>query len=376
MFKICHVITSLDVGGAEVSLLQLLSGMDKDRFSCSVISLIAPGRVGRRMRESGIEVRSLGLRRGAASRAGLLRLVRWLRQDRPNALMTWLYHADLLGLTAGKIARVPAIVWNVRSADADMSRYPLLSAWTLRLCVRLSHLPCAIVVNSERGRAWHEGLGYRPREWVVIPNGVDPARFRPDVAAREEVRRELGLRERDLLIGLVARFDPMKDHESFVAAARCVAQADESVQFLLAGTGIDHDNRILAAGLEGPPFAGRVHLLGERDDIPRLMAAMDIACSSSLSEAFPNTVAEAMACGVVCVATDAGDAARIVGETGIIVPPGNPEALSQGLLRAVAMGPAWRHMMGQAARERVVQKFGLERSVAEYENFFARIGSQ
>ena len=375
MFRICHLITSLDVGGAETSLFRLLSALDRDRFSCSAISLIEPGLVGRRIRELGVPVRSLGLRRGAVSPAALLKLTRRLRQDRPDIVMTWLYHADLAGLLAGRLARVPAIVWNLRASNMDMSRYHALSGWTLWLCARLSHLPAAVVVNSESGRAYHSQIGYRPREWVLIRNGVDPAQFKPDAAAREEVRVELGLRQEDLLIGLVARLDPTKDHDNFLAAARMVAQQDRSVHFALAGRGAGSDNLRLAAGVEGPPFSGRVHLLGEREDMPRLTAAFDIACSASRSEAFPNTVAEAMACEVVCVATDAGDSAKILGETGIGVPPGNPDALSQGLLRAIALKPSERQAWGSAARERVIQHFSLDRFVADYEAFFTRIGS-
>lgn len=375
MLRICHLITDLDIGGAEMSLFRLLSAIDRDRYACSVISLLEPGPVGRRIQELGIQVGSLGLKRGAMSLPGLSRLVVELRRNRPDVLMTWLYHADLLGLIAGKLTGVRSIVWNLRASDMDMSNYRPLSALTLRICAALSHLPTAVLVNSERGRAYHSQIGYHPREWVLIRNGVDPAQFKPDRAARDDVRRELGLGPEDLLIGLVARFDPMKDHSNFMAAARLVAQREKAVHFALVGKGIGCDNRSLAADLDRPPLAGRLHLLGERFDMPRLTAAFDVACSSSLSEAFPNTVVEAMACGVFCVVTDAGDSAAIVGETGVVVPPGNPDALSQGLLHAVAMGPAKRQAEGQAARERVIRNFGLERFVREYQDFFARIGS-
>jgi glycosyltransferase involved in cell wall biosynthesis len=375
MLRICHLITDLDIGGAEMSLFRLLSAIDRDRYACSVISLLEPGPVGRRIQELGIQVGSLGLKRGAMSLPGLSRLVVELRRNRPDVLMTWLYHADLLGLIAGKLTGVRSIVWNLRASDMDMSNYRPLSALTLRICAALSHLPTAVLVNSERGRAYHSQIGYHPREWVLIRNGVDPAQFKPDRSARDDVRRELGLGPEDLLIGLVARFDPMKDHSNFMAAARLVAQREKAVHFALVGKGIGCDNRSLAADLDRPPLAGRLHLLGERFDMPRLTAAFDVACSSSLSEAFPNTVVEAMACGVFCVVTDAGDSAAIVGETGVVVPPGNPDALSQGLLRAVAMGPAKRQTEGQAARERVIRNFGLERFAREYQDFFVRIGS-
>ncbi len=355
-------------------LFRLLAALNRERFECSVISLLEPGPVGMRIRELGVEVRSLGLKRGAVSPAGLVRLTRWLRQDRPDLLMTWLYHADLLGLMAGKLAGVRDIAWNLRAADMDMSRYRSLSGWIRRLGTKLSCYPSAVIVNSERGKSFHAEIGYRPRAWVLIRNGVDPSEFKPDDKARDCVRSELGLRSQDTLAGLVARFDPMKDHANFIAAAKHVAQADNTVHFAFAGKGMDNHNRELAAALDYRQLAGRVHLLGERRDVPRFTAALDIACSASRSEAFPNTVVEAMACGVVCVATDAGDTRQILGDEGIIVPRGDPEALAQGLLHAIAMGSAKRLALGRAARERVLQNFTMERSVREYENFFARFG--
>jgi glycosyltransferase involved in cell wall biosynthesis len=209
---------------------------------------------------------------------------------------------------------------------------------------------------------------------VFIPNGVDPMQFRPDAAARQEVRRELGLPPGSLLVGLAARLDPMKDHGTFLAAAGRVARQESSVHFALAGAGVGRGSKSLGAALADPPLAERIHLLGERHDMPRLTAAFDIACSSSCSEAFPNAVAEAMACGAVCVATDAGDTAAILGGTGIVVPPRSSEALTLGLLRAISMSPAERLALGQSARERVIQEYTLARCAREYESLFGRLG--
>ena len=371
--KICHLISCLDVGGAEISLLRLLSAIDRKRFECSAVSLIEIGRVGERMKELGIPVESLRLKRGAVSAAGLFRLLRRLRRDRPGILMTWLYHSDLLGLMAGRLAGVPNIVWNLRASNVDMSRYRRLSGWTLRLCSRLSPLPTAVVANSESGRAFHAKIGYRPRSWTIIRNGVDHCLFRPDPAAREQMRKSLGIGPGDVVIGLVARLDPMKDHDNFMAAARAVAQAEKSARFVLAGKGVSAENGRLMPYVAEPPLAGRVLMLDERHDIPELLPAFDIACSSSFSEAFPNTMAEAMACAVPCVATDAGDSAEIIGETGIVVPPADPGALAKGLLRAIALGPSGRRDLGRAARERIILNFGLERFVGEYEALFLRL---
>ena len=335
--------------------------------------MIEPGRIGESIRESGIPVHSLHLRRGQISPAGLARLIRQLRKERPKILMTWLYHSDLLGLLAGKLAGVQVIVWNLRSSNMDMSGYRKLSGWTVRLCSRLSPLPSAVISNSFSGKTHHESIGYRPRIWEVIPNGIDPACFKPDPAVREQARRNLDLQPGDVAIGHVARFDPMKDHENFLAAAQLVAQADDSARFILVGKDINERNGRLMRHLVDQSFARNVRLLDERHDMADLLPAFDIACSSSRSEAFPNAIAESMACSVPCVATNAGDSAEIVGDAGILVPPCDSTALAGGLLRAIALGPSKRQELGLAARERIISKFSLARSAGQYEDFFLRL---
>jgi glycosyltransferase involved in cell wall biosynthesis len=281
-----------------------------------------------------------------------------------------MYHADLLGLLTAALVRVPYTVWNLRASDMDMSKYHRLSGWTVRLCACLSGLPQTVIVNSEAGRTFHTQHGYRPRQWALIPNGINTQYFRPDTRARQEVWHELGLAPEALLIGLIARFDPMKDHTTFLRAAGHLARVQARAQFVLAGEHVTVDNPALSALIAHSHLHGRVHLLGPRSDIPRLTAALDIASLSSISEGFPNVVGEAMACGVPCVVTDVGDVAQIVGETGIVVPPRNPLALMEGWQKLIGLGPAGRQKMGWMARERIQQYYSLEQIVRQYETFY------
>jgi glycosyltransferase involved in cell wall biosynthesis len=370
MLKIMHLISSLDVGGTEMALYRLLSQMDRQHFQNTVVSLIEVGPVGEKIQALGIPVHSLGMQRGRPSPLGIWRLAHVLRHKRPDILQTWLYHADLLGLVTAALVRVPCTIWNLRASDMDMSKYRRLSGWTVHLCKLLSGMPQAVVVNSEAGRAFHTQHGYHPRRWVLIPPGIDTQAFRPDAGARLEVRRELGLTSEALLIGLVARFDPMKDHATFLRAAGQLAHIETHVQFVLVGTRGAVDNPELSALIAQAQLHGRVHLLGLRSDTPRLMAALDIASLSSISEGFPNVVGEAMACGVPCVVTDVGDSARIVGETGIVVPSRNPRALVEGWQKMIGLGTAGRQQLGQAARERIQRYYSLEQIVQQYETFY------
>jgi glycosyltransferase involved in cell wall biosynthesis len=371
--RVLHLISSLAAGGAQTMLANLLTQMDRQRFQNQVVSLIEIGAVGAQLRATGFPVYSLGMRRGQPSPTGLLRFVRLLRQERPAILQTWLYHADLLGLIAGRLAGTPHTLWNLRAAYMDMRQYRRLSGWTLRACAMLSAWPSAAIVNSEAGRAFHAQLGYRPRRWVLIPNGFDTETLKPDAAARLEVRQELGLGPEAMLIGLVARFDPMKDHATFVRATDQLARKAPDVHFVLVGEGVTVDNPALSALIAQAQLVGRAHLLGRRSDIPWLTAALDIATCSSYGEGFPNAVGEAMACGVPCVVTDVGDAARIVGETGIVVPPKDPVALAEGWRKLIALGMDGRGQLGQAARLRIQQHYSLTGVVRQYEDLYESV---
>lgn len=372
--RVAHLITTLDVGGAETAMSRVVANLDRDRFASLVIGLTSAGPVGARLRESGIEVTSLGMRRGWPSPRGLAALVRRLRAWRPDVLQTWLYHADLLGTVAAPLAGVPRLVWNLRSSDMQWEHYRRLSAWTQRACALASRRPDVVVVNSEAGRAHHAELGYRPARWCVIPNGVDATTFRPDPVARLDVRRELGLDPAAELVGLLARLDPMKDHASFVAAAGQLAEHRAGVHFVLAGPGVHAGASEFAALPES--LRGRLHLLGTRSDVPSLMAALDVCALSSISEGFPNVLAEALACGVPCVSTDVGAAREIVGDHGAIVPRADPAALARGLQRVLDLAPDARAALSRSARAHVLARFSLSRCVRAYEAMYGELAQR
>jgi glycosyltransferase involved in cell wall biosynthesis len=367
--KILHVITSLNVGGAETVLYRLLKSMDSARFENQVISLIHPGPVGEKIQSLGVPVLSLNMQPGRPSLGALIGLVRFMRRESPDIVQTWLYHADLLGALASKITGIP-VIWNIRASNMDMSHYRRMSGMVVRACVRLSNWPTAVIVNSNSGQQFHAHLGYHPRRWVHIPNGIDTVQFQPNLPSRGTLRNELGLSQDVLLIGLIARFDPMKDHENFLRAASLLAGRLPDVHFVLAGNRVEPTNMFFRSYLDQGELHGRLHLLGQRDDISDLMAALDIASSSSYGEGFPNTIAEAMSCGIPCVVTDAGDSAYLVDKTGIVVPPKDPQALADGWQRMVALGMDGRNVLGAAARQRIQRYFQQEETTRQYEQLY------
>jgi glycosyltransferase involved in cell wall biosynthesis len=288
--------------------------------------------------------------------------------------MTWLYHADFFGTVATMLSPSTQLVWNIRCADMDLSKYGYVSRMLPRVLARLSRRPAVVVANSQAGRRIHEGYGYEPRRWEILPNGFDTEKFKPDAAWRMKVRSTLGIEQTAPVVGLFARFDPMKDHATFLAAAELVANTRPDITFLLVGRGTDSEafDRLIG---DRARLRSRLIRLGERIDVPQLMAASDLAVCSSLTEGFPNTIGEAMASELPCVSTDVGDAALLIGDAGAIVPKGDPPALARKIEEFLAVTPEARAAIGQRARQRIEEKFSLQAIAARYRELFAELAS-
>ena len=358
-------------------LYKLATGIDKMEFETLVVSLTKGGAVEGMLLAAGIPLVSLEFRRSFSDLAEVVRLVRLLRGYRPDILQTWLYHADLLGLVAGKLAGVPVIGWNVRCSNMELAQYSLATRLIVRLLARLSRYPSFAVVNSSTGRRFHqERLGYVPKRWCYIPNGFDLVRFRPDQAARAAFRTELGLGDDTVAIGLVARYDPMKDHANFLMAAGALHKRHPGIQFVMAGKGVTRANETLCRLIDEHGLAGCVHCLGERADVARILAGMDIvSLTSAFGEGFPNILGEAMACGIPCVSTDVGDAAEIIGDTGMVVAPRDHQALARAWRQLIEIGTESRRALGLAARRRIEQRYGLSVVVGQYESLYQELGA-
>lgn len=367
--KVAHVITGLFTGGAEMMLYKLLSGLDRRVFDSEVISLADGGPLAKEIQALGIPVRALGMRRGVPSLPAVYRLANWLRRSSPQVVQTWMYHADLAGGLAARLTGGVPVVWNIHHAGLERSKR--LTRLIARLCAQISDwLPARIICCSEASRKTHTDFGYASDRMVVIPNGFDVDVFEPDPEARRSVRGELGIAETALLIGLVGNFRPEKDHRNFVEAAGQLHATHLQVHFVLCGERVSWDNPELRAWIEAAGIRTTCHLLGPRTDIKRINAALDIACSSSWSEAFSIAIGEAMACAAPCVVTDAGDSAMIVGETGIVVPPRHPEALAAAWKKLLGLAPEARRELGLAARRRIQKHFSLSTIIGKYQRLY------
>lgn len=370
--RVLHIITGLRTGGAEMMLFKLLRSKRNSIESC-VICLMERGPIAGRIESLGVPVHCLDLAQGALPGLGtVVRLLRLSREFRPSTIQGWMYHGNLAAWLAAKALSVKArLYWNIRQTLYDRRLEGRLTRWMIGLGARLSSSPDKIIYNSRLSAEQHEAAGFFASNRMLIPNGFDLAVFRPDLEARRSVRHEFGLPDSTILIGHLARFHPMKGHGHLLAAARSVVSRFPNTRFLLAGHRITGENAELVSQIEMNGLRGKIILAGERRDMPRLTAALDLLVSSSVwGEGFPNVVGEAMASGVPCVVTDIGDSAWIVGECGRIAPPGDASRLAAEMCAILTLEPVSRQQLGLAARERISELFAIDRVGQMYADLY------
>lgn len=371
---VLHIITDLSTGGAQMMLYKLLSQMDKQHFHCQVICLMGEDVMAQKISALGVSVKYLHMRKALPNPLAFFRLVQMLKSDRADIVQTWLYHADFLGGLAAKLAGVKAVIWNIRHNNLDAAVNKWHTRMTAKLCARLSYyLPKAIICNSANSIAVHQAIGYNKMLFTKIGNGFDLQWFQPNANAKKSLCCQLQLPQDSLLIGLVARYDPQKDQQNFIRAIAAVISEAPKVQAIMIGKHIDNNNQQLQQWLADAGLRAHFHLLGERDDVALLTAALDIACLSSLGEGFPNAIGEAMSCAVPCVVTDVGDAAELVGETGVAVPAADYQALAVGLKQLINLTQEQRRQLGDKARQRIAQYYSLEVIVHQYQDVYQQI---
>ena len=369
--KVMHVITGLNRGGAEMLLVNLLSRTDQQKFIPTVVSLTDGGALKEKIEGFGIPVISLGMKRGALSILALIRLFRITRSFNPDIVQGWMYHANLFAILASKLSiKKPKVFWGIFHCIEDLSSRKTLFKLVVKIGAILSSQIDGITNNSFKSINQHAKLGYLADRTTAIPNGVNTDLFHPDYDAYKSVRRELCVSDGTYLVGLIGRFDPLKDHCNFLKAVQIIIATHSDVKFLLVGNGLDESNSWLSEQVRCLELNQKIFLLGERSDIPRLMASLDVSVSSSKSEGMPVVIAESMSCGIPCVVTDVGDSSVLVGESGISVPPCNSEALADAITNILDLPDTDRKSLGSSARRRVMDNFSLGSFVKKYETLY------
>lgn len=365
MKKICHITTGLNIGGAEMFLLNLAVSMKQKGVEQTVISLLAEGDLSERFVSENIQVIHLGINRYPWTWWLIFKLPFLLKRISPGIIQTWLYHADLIGGLAALFVNA-RLVWNVRQTDISAKHNKKEIVLIARIAGVLSkHLPDKIICCSERAKKSHVEIGYDESKFVVIPNGCDTSVYKPEPDRKKILRNDLNL-DNDIVIGRIGRYDPQKDYKNFISAADMLCSKNQAIWFLMAGEYITDNNASLEKWISQTGCPGRFILLGKRDDLPDLYQAIDVMVSSSLGEGFPNVVAEAMACEVPCVVTDVGESSALVGEAGIVVPKGDAAKLAEACQQLIDMEYSRRDDLGKAARTRIKKLYSIERSTRKY----------
>lgn len=372
--KILHVITGLGDGGAEAVLYRLCRFDSKNEHV--VVSLSSKGKYGVLLENIGVNVFLLNFNNYKNFPHSLYNLYSIIKKQKPDAIQTWMFHGDLLGGVVGRLAGVKNVIWGVHHTSLIKGESKFSTILIAKINAFLSFfIPKAIIYCAYKSKEVQELSGYAKAKGVVISNGYDTDYFNVSDISRCTFRAELGIAPDAFIIGHVGRFDPLKDYPNLIKAVSLVNNLIVNYYVVLVGTNLDGGNSELASLISRYKLEEKIILLGRRDDICSAMNGFDALVLSSVSEAFPNVLNEAMACGAPCITTDVGDAAYIVGESGWIVPSKNPVSLANSIIEAFTeystKYPAWFRRK-EISRARISNNFGIEKMVNSYNEIWRR----
>jgi glycosyltransferase involved in cell wall biosynthesis len=357
--KVAFMIRDLNYGGAQRQLITLVKELDKKLFDVTVLCFYSDGLLQKDLNDHGIPVICLEKRDRWHMFSFLWNLFKQLKQLNPDVLHGYLSESNLLTIFFKLFFPSTRIVWGIRDSNISFDSYDWLDRLIFEMECWLSRFVDLVIVNSHAGRTYHLSHGFPDQKMIVIPNGIDTERFKPDRTAGKAIRRAWGISDDKTLIGLIGRLDPMKDHSTFLKAAALLCQERSDVHFVCIGNGPQNYGEELSHLADELGISENILWAGGQSNMPAVYNALDIVCSTSAyGEGFANVIGEAMACEIPCVVTDVGDSAWIVGDTGIVVPANNPEAVKQGLMSVIQRSPTSDNAK-TSIRERIVTQFSV-----------------
>lgn len=359
--KIVHIIIGLNVGGAELMLKRLvLHGQNNSEFEHCVISLTDLGIIGELLKKEGVSVYGLGMMSFTSVSKTFIRLRKLLKLIDPDVVQTWMYHADFLGGLAAKSLGIKNIVWGIRTTDVSQGA-SRTTVHLSKVCARLSYyVPNTIVCAAQISKEYHIGIGYDESRMKVIPNGFNIDAL---IATEEDgigIRKENGLSSTDIVVGSIGRFNPVKNQKLFVEVAAEVVKKYPYTKFMIVGRDNNEENEELMSWINRYDLVKNFRLLGQRDDIPKCLKAMDVFCLHSKTEGFPNVLVEAMAMNIPCVSLDVGDAKHIMGSYGVISSKKNKKDLSESMMKLLEepkIIDSRNDIKGRFCMDRIYQKY-------------------
>lgn len=352
-------------------LARLVAELRKGGADNSIVSLSKEEPFGTTLQDSGFPVHYLAMRAGVPRPAALFELKRIIDRYKPNVVQGWMYHANIaVALTSRFTNRPIPLVWNIRRGLDDATERKLMTRLMIYSSAKLSGVPSRIVYCSSVSAEQHESIGFREGKGITIGNGFDTDLFRPDNNSRDKLLAALKVSSDSVLIGNVGRYDVAKGHNYLLEAFALIAARYAKTRLVLAGRGLDIDNRTVMEQSDRLGISDRVHLLGECEHSSRLYPGFDIYCSASVSEGFPNVIAEAMSSGVPCVATNTGATGELLGDTGIVVPPRSTTALADALEVMLTYSDSQRRAMGLVSRQRILENHSMSMVGRQYARLY------
>jgi glycosyltransferase involved in cell wall biosynthesis len=357
--RIALLIDRLDRGGSERQFIALATALRHRGHAVVALVFYPDGALEPELRAGGVDIRLLHKNGRWDVVRFVWRLIRVLRQERPRVLHGYSGVPNVLTVLVRPFVPGLKIIWGVRASNMPLHLYGRLPAILNRVGVALSRYPDLIIANSFAGREHVVSRGYPRSKVTVIPNGIDTNRFAPRPETGRRIRAEWNVPEGQKLVGLVGRVDPAKGHDTFLGAAALLAQRRPDLQFVCVGDGpCSRRQTVQRLGAE-LGLDGRVLWVSDHTDVPGVYNALDVFCCASDSEGFPNVVGEAMACGVPCVVTNAGDSAWILGQPRFTVQPGDARGLADRVEVLLNTPPQEIARMTSASRQRVVDLFSI-----------------
>jgi len=367
---ICHVVPTMNVGGAETCLYNLIVN-SSDVFEHSVVCVIEAGILGEKLLDDGYNIVSLNIKSIKSSWRGLSILKRELQSIRPDIVNGWMYHSNVYIIISSWLARLKAHrIWCILHAPTNISEEKTFTSLLIRSGGFFSRFVDRIIYNSYSSAELHERFGYARSKREVILNGFDTDRFKPRPYMRNMILEKLGIDKNAILIGRVGRFHPRKDYKTLIEAFEILNREHKNIHLILTGKDINHNNAELAALIQESRVQDRVHLLDFRGDVENIHSSVNLEISSSRTESFPTVIGEAMSSAVPCVVTNVGDSAAIIGDTGRVVQPRNPLALADACSEMLSLGRLGLEELGVAARNRIKKRFSISANINAFEKIY------
>ncbi|MAT10467.1 MAG: hypothetical protein CMM02_05590 [Rhodopirellula sp.] len=375
MIRILHIITTLEHGGAEKNLISISSNLDKNEFNQSIISLTTSSKKYSDIAElNNVQLINLNINNFITALVGIYKICKFLNQYKPHIVQTWLYHADILGLIIKILYKKYKVIWNIRCSHLAVSDISYTTRIIRYILSVRSQKVDGIIFNSKAGLVEHRKLGMFNENSHIIPNGFNLEEFKADKKIREKIREGLQINQDVFVCGMVARYDPLKNHDHFIRAAALLNKIyGKKIIFLLIGVNINWNNKKLVNSINHENLKDKFHLLGQRNDINDILKIIDCLVLTSITEGFPNVIGEAMASEVPCVSTCVGDVVSIMGNRKNIIKINDVADLVSKVNDIINLSTDEKLELGVNLRKRIENNFSIVSTMKKYRMMYSNV---